>query len=104
MKVYLVVESWDNCEEYEDYVHDETVIKVASTREIAEQLLSERKKELIDIAKKENEKRQEDRRVTFRLFDDGSIVFDNSWGLFRACGYSYDSFDWGIKEMDVVME
>ena len=46
-KVYAVQELFENAEQYEDYVFDHRIVKMAKTRRIAENLCFKRREEVI---------------------------------------------------------
>ena len=110
MKVYAVIEKWENRENYEDYAHTETLIGLASTPEIAERLISERRKELIDIAKKANANEDPDTFFDVRWeeitdsTDQGLLFMHGVDSPFQTYSFHNDYFYWGIQEKELVME
>lgn len=106
MKVYIVVESWDNCEAYEDHVHKDRVFAVASTRKIANRLISKRRGALIRMAEMENKKRNEGEPIRIRQYEDGDVTFidDEQYSIFHTYSFGHDCFEWSIQEMDVMTD
>lgn len=105
MKVYAILEHWDNCESYEDKAYNTELLNIAASENIARELIFNRRNELISIADNCGyEYAYKD--VEICKDSDGlyGISFQHwpSQNVFGTYSFGYDDFYWSIKERDVI--
>lgn len=108
MKVYLVKEHWDNCDEYDLYVEEEPIIGVTVNRDLANNVIEKRKKYLIDIFNKSKSNNDYDsfeevgEEESLPGYDCG-LVFDSDTNIFgNAFSRGQDDYYWKIEEHDLI--
>lgn len=108
MKVYLVKEHWDNCDEYDLYLEEEPIIGVAVNRDLANGVIEKRKKYLIDLFNKSRSNNDYDsfeevnEENTLPGYDCG-LIFDTETSIFgHDLSRGQDAFYWTIEEHDLI--
>lgn len=104
MKVYLVIEYWDNCEDYDDECYDTENICVAINEELAKREIQKRKEEILEnfytfkLIHKDVE-------CTFEWDEDmNGITLKTSSQDGGVSGRSFgnDYYKWTIEEHDLI--
>lgn len=105
-KVYIVMEDWDNCEDYEDNERKLSVLCIATDMQQAEQAIADRKNELIKFVEKLKTEGEDITTDEDSECPDPNLEVSHSFSSrFASCapGYSWacDYFTWSIKAATV---
>lgn len=104
MKVYAVLEHWDNCESYEEHANDTTLLDITIDKDTAQKRIVKRRDELISIADNFGEGGG---YCEHEIFNDGTFRIQvetcgTRLSPFNTYSFGYDEFWWTIEEREVI--
>ena len=104
MKVYAVLEHWDNCVSYEEHANDTTLLDITIDKDTAQKRIIKRRDELISTGDSFG---QDGEYSEHKIFDDGTfrIQFQTYGSLdtpFDTYSFGTDEFWWTIEEREVI--